>query len=135
MKQTDKAFWLTLIPAVVLWNSLRPWFLAWVFGGEPGILATARDLIPWATTNIAFSCGLAAMAGYVAAIVASPRYLRAASNVAIGVTIAFGLQNIIEYRAAGLPILYFVILPVTAASSAVLGGAVRALQVRVHRGA
>jgi hypothetical protein len=128
VKKTNQAFWLTVIPTVLLWNFLRPWLLRQIFGGEPRTLATTPDLLPWSVANIAISCGLAAVAGYAAAVWAAPRELRAATNAAIGVTLVFGLQNIIEYREIGFPAPYFVIVPLAAGGAAVLGGTARALQ-------
>jgi hypothetical protein len=71
--------------------------------------------------NLVVSCALAAAAGYSAAIIAAPKRIGAGFNVAVGVTIAFGLQNFIEYRQAGVSILYFAAVPVLAALAAVAG--------------
>ena len=72
--------------------------------------------------SIAFSCSLAVSAGYVAGLVAKPRHFQAGLNVAVGVTVAFGLQNVIAYRNHDLPLWYFITLPTAAAIAAVIGG-------------
>lgn len=124
MKQTDRAFWVTVIPAVILWNWARPLILRWAIGND------SHSITLFMTANVLVSCVIAIAAGYVAAIVASPRHLAAACNVAVGVTIAFGVQNLIEHWTERqlYPVWYFALLPFAAAAAAVLGGALRTLQ-------
>jgi hypothetical protein len=119
MSRTDKAFWVTVIPIVVLWNTVRIPLLSRmgeVFGFD--VVPPAAGLV---VGNLVVSCALAAAAGYSAAIIAAPKRIGAGFNVAVGVTIAFGLQNFIEYRQAGVSILYFAAVPVLAALAAVAG--------------
>ena len=125
MSRTDKAFWVTVIPIVVLWNTVRVPLLSRmgeVFGFE--VVPPTAGLV---IGNLVVGCVLAAAAGYAAARIAAPKRIGAGINVAIGVTIAFGLQNFIEYRQAGVSTLYFAAVPLLAALAAVAGSVLSSL--------
>jgi len=132
MKLTDKAFWLTVIPLVLVWNALRPVLL------RPFMPETSDPDFGQASymaANLVLAGVLSSIAGYIGAQLASPAHLRAAGNVAVGAAIVIGLQSFIDLRGGGYPTWYFIAMPAVAAASALLGGLLRSLRRSTDEGA
>jgi len=125
VSRMDKAFWVTVIPAVILWNTVRTPLLYRI--GQLLAFDETAALSSMLLGTLVFSCALAAVAGYLAALFSAPKHISAGFNVAVGVTIAFGIQNYIEYRRADVAALYFVALPIMSALAAVAGSSLCAL--------
>ena len=121
----DKAFWVTVIPAVILWNTVRAPLLYRM--GQLFAIDETAALSSMLLGTLVFSCAVAAVAGYLAVLLSAPKHISAGVNVAVGVTIAFGLQNYIEHRHADVAALYFVALPIMSALAAVAGSILCAL--------
>lgn len=119
MKRVDKAFWLTIIPVVLVWNVARDPLLGILHASDPGM--TSRGT-PEAWTNVAFAAAVAFVAGYVGGFIARPECWRAAMNIAFGLVVCLGVQNFVDYRDHGLSARYFVLLPATAAVLALVAG-------------
>ena len=125
MKNPDRAFWLTVVPAVLAWSYARDSLLEILDRGSPGPAASGADE---AWSNVVFVSLVALVAGYVGGIIARPQCLRAAANIAFGLVICYGIQNYVDYRASGLPVSYFVSVPAAAAVLALTGGLICRLQ-------
>lgn len=129
MKRTDKAFWLTIVPSVLVWNLVRDPVLDALTGGRATETPFSGAGV-WSRTAFAGDLGL--VAGYVAAYLARPQCLRGAGNLAVGLLLSLGVQNVVDYRGAGLPVVSYVLAPAAAAVGAVLAGLICRFQ---HGGA
>ena len=126
MKRTDKAFWLTIVPAVLAWRFARIPLLETLDSGYSSSASLGNAGV-WA--NVLFAGALALAVGYIGGVIARPQYVRAAANIAFGLVICLGIQNYVDYRGFGLPVSYFVSVPVTAAVVALIGGLICKLQL------